>query len=310
MGRKKYFFIIIADIVFSEKELKDVRNSLIKLEKEKLYSQHRLKKNKGANLEGADLTRANLRNTNLSEANLKNSNLTETFLHGANLVNTDLKNARLLYADITNSIFEPNNLDLFNLLGVKGLPSIQVSNITLVNKWRKDANSQKLRSIERDCISILKKYQLNLENSNLDWILQAIILGGFVTDYAANSSGILLFLFSLVFVFSIIYFYLINKSNEEFSVVMITADNQKMTICLEDNKYIILFLWAFYFSLLSAFHIGRGDIQIGSWLPRIQQKEYILKGTGIIRTISGIQSLISAYLIIVLIVTYFENPFA
>lgn len=70
-----------------------------------------------------------------------------------------------------------------------------------------------------------------------------------------------------------------------------------------------LLLWAFYFSLVSAFHIGWREVNVGSWLSKVQPAEYSLRAIGWVRVVSGIQSLISVYLIAMWVLTYFGRPF-
>jgi hypothetical protein len=69
------------------------------------------------------------------------------------------------------------------------------------------------------------------------------------------------------------------------------------------------FGWALYFSLLSAFHIGWRELNVGNWIARIQRREYVLRATGWVRVVSGIQSLISVYLLALWALTYFGRPF-
>ena len=64
-----------------------------------------------------------------------------------------------------------------------------------------------------------------------------------------------------------------------------------------------------YFSLLSAFHIGWRDLNVGTWIARVQPREYALRATGWVRVISGIQSLLSVYLLAMWALTYFGRPF-
>jgi len=52
-----------------------------------------------------------------------------------------------------------------------------------------------------------------------------------------------------------------------------------------------------YFSLVSAFSLGWKELNVGNWISRIQKKEYILRPTGWVRTVAGIHSLISAFLL-------------
>ncbi len=67
--------------------------------------------------------------------------------------------------------------------------------------------------------------------------------------------------------------------------------------------------YAFYFSLLSAFNIGWRDLNIGSWIARIQPRQYTLRATGWVRMVSGLQSITSVYLIALWALTYFGRPF-
>ena len=65
----------------------------------------------------------------------------------------------------------------------------------------------------------------------------------------------------------------------------------------------------FYMSVLSAFHIGWRDLNVGAWIGRLQPREYTLRATGWVRSVSGLQSLISVYLIALWVLTYFGRPF-
>jgi hypothetical protein len=69
------------------------------------------------------------------------------------------------------------------------------------------------------------------------------------------------------------------------------------------------YLVGLYFSLLSAFHIGWRDLNVGNWINRMQSREYTLRGTGWVRTVSGIQSVISVYLLAIWALSYFGRPF-
>jgi hypothetical protein len=61
--------------------------------------------------------------------------------------------------------------------------------------------------------------------------------------------------------------------------------------------------------MLSAFHIGWRELSIGTWLSRLQPREYALRAEGLPRVISGAQSLLSVYLIAIWALTYFGRPF-
>jgi hypothetical protein len=67
--------------------------------------------------------------------------------------------------------------------------------------------------------------------------------------------------------------------------------------------------WGLYFSMLSAFHIGWRDLNVGTWISRVQPSEFALRGRGWVRVVSGAQSLISVYLVAMWVLTYFGRPF-
>jgi hypothetical protein len=64
-----------------------------------------------------------------------------------------------------------------------------------------------------------------------------------------------------------------------------------------------------YFSLLSAFSLGWRELNVGTWIARVQPREYVLRATGWVRTVSGVQSLLSVYLLALWVLTYFGRPF-
>ena len=67
--------------------------------------------------------------------------------------------------------------------------------------------------------------------------------------------------------------------------------------------------WAAYFSLLSTFQIGFREFSVGTWLSRAQPRNFALESTGWVRTVSGIQSLLSVFLLAMWLLTYFGRPF-
>jgi uncharacterized protein YjbI with pentapeptide repeats len=69
------------------------------------------------------------------------------------------------------------------------------------------------------------------------------------------------------------------------------------------------FRYAAYFSVLSAFHIGWREFNVGSWIARMQPYEFTLRGYGWVRVVSGVQSLLSVYLLAMWALTYFGRPF-
>lgn len=55
--------------------------------------------------------------------------------------------------------------------------------------------------------------------------------------------------------------------------------------------------------------MGWKELNVGTWMTRLQPREYTIRATGWVRTVSGIQSLMSVYLLALWVLTYFGRPF-
>ena len=64
-----------------------------------------------------------------------------------------------------------------------------------------------------------------------------------------------------------------------------------------------------YFSLLSTFNIGYKEFNVGSWVGRLQKRQYTLRARGWLRVVSGAQSLLGVYLLALWILCTFGRPF-
>ena len=64
-----------------------------------------------------------------------------------------------------------------------------------------------------------------------------------------------------------------------------------------------------FFSILSAFHLGWREFNVGNWIASVQSREYTLRATGWVRSVSGVQSLVSMYLLAIWALSYFGRPF-
>ncbi len=61
--------------------------------------------------------------------------------------------------------------------------------------------------------------------------------------------------------------------------------------------------------MLSAFHSGWGELSVGNWIARLPPRPYRLQPTGWMRTVSGIQSLLSADVLALGALSYLGQPF-
>ena len=64
-----------------------------------------------------------------------------------------------------------------------------------------------------------------------------------------------------------------------------------------------------FFSLVNAFNLGYREFNIGQWLRMLTNRPYDLRATGWVRSVAGIQSLVSIYLFALWLLTYFGHPF-
>jgi hypothetical protein len=67
-------------------------------------------------------------------------------------------------------------------------------------------------------------------------------------------------------------------------------------------------LRALQFSILSAF-LGWRELNVGTWLARVQTREYTRRATGWVWAVAGAQSLLSIHLLAMWALTYFGRPF-
>ena len=68
-------------------------------------------------------------------------------------------------------------------------------------------------------------------------------------------------------------------------------------------------LFGLWFSVLSAFHFGMQERSPSVWLARLQPRAYVLQPTGWVRSLAGVQALLSLYLLGLWLFATFWRPF-
>ncbi|WP_207906046.1 pentapeptide repeat-containing protein [Primorskyibacter sedentarius] len=63
------------------------------------------------------------------------------------------------------------------------------------------------------------------------------------------------------------------------------------------------------FSLAMVFRVGFRDVNVGEWVSRLRANKVEYVATGYLRTLAGVQSLISLYLLAIFLLTFFGRPF-
>jgi uncharacterized protein YjbI with pentapeptide repeats len=266
----------------------------------------------GANLEGATLNSANLYFASFRDANLSDVHFFSADLSNANLVNTDLSRAAAWGANFKKTWFEPSNMEGFLFRDAKNLSEIFFNYPSAVVQLRKISKEQGLRSEERALTSSLKKHSAQ-DLPIYVAVLEDIFLR-FPSDYGAKPWRSLYLILWIILIFVIPYSFALRCYGHD-GIWKIWLPN-RIRRDLGDEEPTRLRLGGFsmittalLFSVISSFRMGWKDVNVGDWISRIQSKEYTLQASGWVRTISGVQSLISAFLLATWLLTYFGRPF-
>lgn len=292
------------------------------------------------NLSGAKLSEAILSRANLTRANLTDADLTKASLSGATLSGGNLQGADLTGADLSGSKLDSTNLSGVNLSGAiltwaelararfepiaippgrsfrfaKGLDALlwhlEPEGMILLRNALKDAG---MRQQEREVIYAQLKSQ-RIKTGGLEGALQYVLLEA-TSDWGMSPARPFWIMLGLIPLFALFYLLPVAWPSPKGAVWRIWDKDRAQKDQGQDEPEQMMVsghrlpLYALFFSVLSAFHIGWRELNVGSWIARLNPYEFTLKGTGWVRTVSGIQSLISVYLLALAVLTYFGRPF-
>lgn len=271
-----------------------------------------------ADLRGADLQRAHLEGADLENANLERANLYTAHLQGADLRGANLREADLQQADLTGIVFEPRPRALPNVREIaeaRNLSSLRFKDSPLaLIELREAFKEAGFRRQEREVTFAIKRWERKLNAGQIESALKYVLFE-LTCQYGMSPIRLLLILVLLIPIFSVPYMVALRTQGQG-GIWRVWATDRVRGVDEGAQEPVRIYsrrlreLWiSFYFSLLSAFHFGWRDINVGNWIARIQPREYTLRATGWVRTISGIQSLISVYLLVLWVLTYFGRPF-
>jgi len=281
-----------------------------------------------ADLSGTFLFRANLSDANLSNANLRYASLVNVRLSDANLSNANLSNANLsdayFYPKLLPNIrliaqaeglstlrFDQPSVSQAELRELLGLPVLRFDQPAALVELRDAFKKAGFRRQEREVTFALNRVR---DRTTLEGAFRFVFFE--VTCQWGMWPGLSLWiLLGLVGVFSVPYMFALSLDSKIFGIWRVWSNERileqfgsKKPERLKPAEWRIPF-WALYFSILSAFHFGWKDLNVGSWIARIQRREYTLRATGWVRVVSGLQSLTSVYLLAIWALTYFGRPF-
>ena len=298
-----------------------------------------------ANLRGAFLLRTDLRDSNLKGAILDRAFLFETELEGANLDLTSLRQAIFEPASLPalrivaqarhleDMRYDQNPAALVELRTAFRRAGYveQDRKITLAirrsNAWQRTLTAGHMLDA---CLSTREDVQ-----SRCDYMV--ILFNGFsalfesvffdvTCRYGMEPGRPLLILLAFWLVMSFIYAAFTHRRGP-FGIYLVYTrpDGRRQGLRVHARPirmhpiWKVPFRWAWrelrlfrsasFFSLVSAFNIGFREVNVGNWLRMLMRIEYDLRAKGWARTLSGLQSLVSVYLVALSLLSYFGHPF-
>ena len=301
-----------------------------------------------ADLEHADLSGTHLQNANLFGAQLQNAILIGAELQNADLSFASVEGAKLASADLTGAFYSPASPPPSSYVaGIAGLSTVRVTNDELAQQaevsglvsLRELLQRAGYRDLEREATYSIERARTRTAFAAwpgdplraLEGVLRFVAFE-LTTAYGLYPGRALLILLGLMLLLSFVYLSWIRRQGRTrqhrgpiyriWPSERLVEDGQGVRLVtygdvpgrqraerLQAKTTLGRYGYALWFSLLSAFHIGWRELSIGTWLSRLQPREYALRAQGWPRFISGMQSLISVYLVAIWALTYFGRPF-
>jgi uncharacterized protein YjbI with pentapeptide repeats len=287
-------------------------------------------------LTDANLRRASLPGAQLTQADLKGANLYGADLRHANLLDARLTGADLRDSDVAGAVLE---LEPGALPGIQALALARhLAEVTYVNtpatlvELRGQFKDRGLRSQERALTYAIRSTEtaarwreggLGAVESAFNWLLFDL-----TSAYGMAPGRPLRLLVLVILSFTPVYLAGLGRRGRAGIWIVPLPDrlHKRKDITRPQRvgrqlsrfgkrpvrgvRAVARMLWiALCFSVLSAFQLGWRDFNVGSWIARLQPREYSLRASGWVRTVAAAESLISVYLMALWALTYFGRPF-
>ena len=280
----------------------------------------------GAHLPFSDLRGSEFIGCDLSGADLSGATLSDATLGQ----DTSLRGANLAFADLSGAFFEPSDVTNVVLFKTAGLDKVRFVVPTAVISLRQQCKEAGLNTEARELTAALFKGSL-AELPPYSRFFSNYLQGGRLTNYGVDPWNAVLMLLALIPVFACIYAVaLFGKQTSGICVVhfvdgalektqrqlrikcrrpSLNSKSRYQSAMALGKQASLLVRLPLYFSVLTAFQIGYHDFNIGNWISRLQARPYILKPLGWVRSVAGLQALLSVYFLAIWAITFFGNPF-
>jgi hypothetical protein len=284
---------------------------------------------RSTNLTGADFSGADLDSADLGSANLAHAHLEGTNLSNADLTNTEVAGARFDEADLDGVTFEARgNPDVRGIASAENLDMMQYDqNPDALVQLRKQFQDGGFRDQERKITCAINRSRARLDHWAVGWARW--VLFDETCEYGLSPFRPLVLAFWLWCVCSVLYFVCTHTRGRAalFRVRKIEANPSASQVVerlepphITSHRWLgragqLMWgelrdlAWAAFFSLMCAFNIGFRDINFGRWLRLLAPREVDVTAEGWARSVAGLQSLTTVYLIALFVLTYFGRPF-
>lgn len=304
---------------------------------------------RNGNFHNVELTSSRFSNVDLAAADLSGARMGGVELHRTNLGGTNLVSARLRSAEIVDSPMDSARLEGADLAHVRfeprpgSLPAVTeftlaryLDSLTFVNsphalvELREGFKKAGLRQQERELtysIEHTKRVRAGFVERQLAY---ALFEGP--SAYGADPLRPLKLIVVLWFLFTIGYLLFLRYGTESGINIVVARRKRRdpgefrtklASIRLSGRRgshgrtraFTIRTSWftgivaAAQFSLMNVFNLRVQWLEAGTWLRMIQARPIEFEPIGWVRTLAGIQSLVSMYLLALSLLTYFGRPF-
>jgi uncharacterized protein YjbI with pentapeptide repeats len=314
------------DAILQEAELNNAHLNGAELNRAKLQ---------GAELNNAYLNAAKLDNAKLQSTKLNNASLNRAKLTNADLFGAELKDTLLALAELTEAnyapVSPPPNAYVAGIIGLETVHFPEGREIGLI-QLRELLQKAGLREEERQTTYAIEsgrtRHALTAWRNNPGAATEGLfrlVAFDLTTAYGLHPTRALKTLTVLWALLIPIYWWTIRdhllwptglagiyriwpRDRIEVHTGISALESAAKVERLYGSDLAALG-WSAWFSLLSAFYIGFREFSVGTWLSRVHPRQFVLEATGWVRTVSGLQSLISLYLLAIWVLTYFGRPF-
>jgi uncharacterized protein YjbI with pentapeptide repeats len=253
--------------------------------------------------------------TDFGGANLTEANLDGAELTGANLTDTSLKDASLDHAVVSGAYFQLRrdslpNLRTFGLdAGLFGLTYTDDPGalLELRNAFREAGMTEAAYEV-----NFAKRHTQRLHSHSFPETV-GLLAVEWPCAYGLKPGRPLIVLVVAILVFFVPYYFALRDSGRPAGIWKTWPDDHRPKSRAEEPDVRLTargpkrWGWALYFSLVSAFNIGWEELNVSTWIERMQPEEFELKATGWVRVVAGAQSLLGVYMVALAIMSYFGH---